>query len=171
MKQRNKKRKCYFSFSTSKCYIFKQCYLPILCNCFWNLLAISDWKLFLNQFFSQSMKTLCYLMLLYFIGSCQFKNCFTSMCILYSSTLLDCIILACWSGAFLVYVCVYVSVCEQVHSVSCLVSGSVALGGYVTASSVPDWHLPGVLFVCWSITSASYSVLFAGSQSKWNRSA
>ncbi len=74
-----------------------------------------------------------------------------------------------WS--ILMYVCVYVSVCEQVHSVSCLVSGSVALGGYVTASSVPDWHLPGVLFVCWSITSASYSVLFAGSQSKWNRSA
>ncbi len=74
-----------------------------------------------------------------------------------------CIILVCWSGAFLVYVCVYVSVCEQLHSVSCLVSGSVALGGYVTASSVPDWHLPGVPFVCWSITSASYSVLFAGS--------
>lgn len=56
------------------------------------------------------------------------------------------------------------------YSVYCIFSGSVAPGGYVTASSVPDWHLPGGPFVCWSMTSASYSVLFAGSQSKWNRS-
>lgn len=56
------------------------------------------------------------------------------------------------------------------YSIHCIFIGSAAPVGYVTASSVPDWHLPGGPFVCWSMTSASYSVLFAGSQSKWNRS-